>query len=168
MTSQDDSPQDDSVQKDSAQDGGPLGWLSRLTGRRQRTTSLRHPGNSFFGLRRGAKAPSAGAQASPHSSSHQEATLNTDEPLRVTAIVQGTVQGVGFRYWTWRQAEKLGLAGSAVNQTDGSVRVVAEGPRSAVRELLRDIQGPDAPGAVFKVDAHYEEAAGGLDGFTTG
>ncbi|MDO5618665.1 MAG: acylphosphatase [Kocuria sp.] len=94
--------------------------------------------------------------------------MDTEQPIRVTAVVQGTVQGVGFRYWTWRQAEKLGLAGSAVNQTDGSVRVVAEGPRWAVRDLLRSIQGTEAPGAVFTVDAHYEDARGDLNGFTTG
>lgn len=94
--------------------------------------------------------------------------MDTEQSIRVTAVVQGTVQGVGFRYWTWRQAEKLGLVGSAVNQADGSVQVVAEGPRWAVRDLLREIQGSDAPGAVFTVDAHYEAPGGDLRGFTTG
>ncbi|WP_260853390.1 acylphosphatase [Kocuria palustris] len=93
--------------------------------------------------------------------------MDTSEQLRATAIVHGTVQGVGFRYWTWKQAEKLGLVGSAQNLDDGSVRVVAEGPRWAVRDLLQQIQGTDAPGAVLRVDAHYEDAVGDLRGFTT-
>lgn len=94
--------------------------------------------------------------------------MNTDELLRVTAHVHGTVQGVGFRYWTWKQAEKLGLVGSAANLEDGSVRVIAEGPRWAVRDLLQEMQGPDAPGAVFRLDTHFESPAGDLTGFTTG
>lgn len=93
--------------------------------------------------------------------------MDTSEQLRATAIVHGTVQGVGFRYWSWKQAEKLGLVGSAENLEDGSVRVVAEGQRWAVRDLLQQIQGPDAPGAVFRVDAHFEDAVGDLRGFTT-
>lgn len=147
--------------------GGVLGWLSRLTGRKQRPAALQHPGQNFLGIKPGAKGRrSRGpASGSPH---HQEHTLDTEQPIRVTAVVQGTVQGVGFRYWTWKQAEQLGLTGSAVNESDGSVRVVAEGPRWAVRDLLRSIQGSEAPGAVFTVDAHYEDARGDLNDFTTG
>lgn len=147
--------------------GGPLGWLSRLTGRKQRPAPLQHPGQNFLGFKPGAKANRSQDMGS-ESQNQQEQTLDTEQPLRVTAVVQGTVQGVGFRYWTWKQAEKLGLNGSAVNESDGSVRVVAEGPRWAVRDLLRSIQGSDAPGAVFTVDAHYEDARGDLSTFTTG
>lgn len=93
--------------------------------------------------------------------------MDTKEQLRAVAIVHGTVQGVGFRYWTWKHAEKLGLVGSAENLDDGSVRVIAEGPRWAVRDLLQEIQGPDAPGAVFRVDSHFEAPGGDLTGFTT-
>lgn len=147
--------------------GGPLGWLSRLTGRKQRPAPLQHPGQNFWGFVPGAKGSKTQDMANA-SDDRQEPTLDTQLPIRVTAVVQGTVQGVGFRYWTWKQAEKLGLSGSAVNESDGSVRVVAEGPRWAVRDLLRSIQGPEAPGAVFTVDAHYEDARGDVNNFTTG
>lgn len=55
---------------------------------------------------------------------------------RLTAFVHGSVQGVGFRWWTRSQALELGLAGSATNLDDGRVCVVAEGPETACRELL--------------------------------
>lgn len=97
----------------------------------------------------------------------EEDRLDTKEQLRSFAIVHGTVQGVGFRYWTWKHAEKLGLAGSARNLDDGTVEVIAEGTRWAVRDLLKEIQGPDAPGVVLRVDAHFEDAQGDLRGFTT-
>lgn len=55
---------------------------------------------------------------------------------RLTAFVHGSVQGVGFRWWTRSQALELGLAGSATNLDDGRVCVVAEGPETTCRELL--------------------------------
>ena len=60
--------------------------------------------------------------------------------------VIGRVQGVGFRWWTRRVAEELGLGGHVRNRPDGSVEVHATGPVAALDRLetvLRD--GP--PGA---------------------
>jgi len=94
--------------------------------------------------------------------------LDLNEPLRLTAVVHGSVQGVGFRYWTWRHAEKLGLHGSAVNNADGTVGVIAEGPRWAVGDLLKALNSNDTPGAVMKVDAHFGPATGEFGAFTTG
>ena len=48
---------------------------------------------------------------------------------RLDASVRGRVQGVGFRVFALREAMDLGLAGWVANQADGSVRIVAEGPR---------------------------------------
>jgi acylphosphatase len=56
-------------------------------------------------------------------------------------IVLGRVQGVGFRYFVLREAERLGLTGFARNRPDGSVEVVAEGSEETLAELegrLRD------------------------------
>lgn len=55
---------------------------------------------------------------------------------RLTAVVTGLVQGVGFRYTTAAVARDLGLTGRVRNQPDGSVLVVAEGPRPALERLL--------------------------------
>lgn len=54
---------------------------------------------------------------------------------RMTALVTGDVQGVGFRWWTRSQLQRLGLEGSATNLPDGRVRVVVEGPRADVEKL---------------------------------
>jgi acylphosphatase len=59
-------------------------------------------------------------------------------------IVQGRVQGVGYRYFVRRQAEVLGVTGYARNRPDGSVEVVAEGPEEALRDFeARLREGPD-------------------------
>ncbi len=60
-------------------------------------------------------------------------------------LVHGHVQGVGFRWWVWRQATRLGLRGLARNLRDGSVEVIAEGAESALADLERALaQGPPA------------------------
>jgi acylphosphatase len=78
--------------------------------------------------------------------------------VRLTAVVRGRVQGVGFRYWTRRQAERLGLVGTATNRPDGAVEVVAEGPREAAERLLEVLGNDNTPGFVGGIDASWSEA----------
>ncbi|GGM06471.1 acylphosphatase [Nakamurella endophytica] len=83
-----------------------------------------------------------------------------EDAVRLTAFVQGRVQGVGFRWWTRARALELGLAGSATNLADGRVQVVAEGPRAAAAALLAALQGPDTPGTVVHVGEQWGAARG--------
>lgn len=50
--------------------------------------------------------------------------------------VHGRVQGVGFRYSTQHEAQRLGLTGYARNMDDGSVEVVACGDSQKVEQLI--------------------------------
>lgn len=52
------------------------------------------------------------------------------------AWVHGMVQGVGFRYSTQHEAQRLGLTGYARNLDDGSVEVVACGEAENVDKLV--------------------------------
>jgi acylphosphatase len=84
---------------------------------------------------------------------------------RVVATVRGHVQGVGFRAWVHRRAAVLGLVGGARNVPDGSVEVVAQGPRDDVRALLDALRGaPDRPGRVDSVDEVWSGSEGPDDG----
>jgi len=58
-------------------------------------------------------------------------------------IVSGKVQNVGYRFYTQKRAQELGLAGFVQNRSDGSVFIEVEGEQS-VLELFRDWceQGP--------------------------
>lgn len=70
-------------------------------------------------------------------------TEQTTVAARVRARVYGLVQGVGFREFVRRHAQALGLRGWVRNLPDGSVELEAEGPRSALDELVRLVrQGP--------------------------
>lgn len=78
--------------------------------------------------------------------------------VRLTVLVKGHVQGVGFRWWTRSRALELGLAGSATNLEDGRVQVVAEGPEPACRALLALL--PNGPGRVDFLAERWGAARG--------
>lgn len=80
---------------------------------------------------------------------------------RLNAIVQGRVQGVGFRFFVLRQAVALDLTGWVRNLEGGSaVEVLAEGASSSLRELLAALhEGPDAA-YVRDVKVQYSPATG--------
>lgn len=57
--------------------------------------------------------------------------------------IHGEVQGVNFRYYVMREAERLNLTGFVRNMPDGSVAVTAEGEETALQKLLEWCQrGP--------------------------
>jgi len=65
-------------------------------------------------------------------------------------MVEGLVQGVGFRWYTLRVARRAGLAGWVANLPDGTVEVAAAGSRQSLAVFQKEIRtGP--PGA--RVDA---------------
>lgn len=83
---------------------------------------------------------------------------------RMTAFVHGTVQGVGFRWWTRSRALELGLSGHATNLADGRVQVVAEGPRTQCEKLLELLKEEPSttrrPGSVEVVVEQWADAKG--------
>jgi acylphosphatase len=88
------------------------------------------------------------------------------QQIRAHVFISGTVQGVGYRYSTMRQAQRLGVNGWVRNLPDKRVEAVFEGSRHVVEEIIRWChQGPSA--AVVKdVVVEYEEREG-LRGFET-
>ncbi len=86
--------------------------------------------------------------------------------VRKAFKVYGGVQGIGFRWWTRRQAHRLRLSGSVRNCFDGTVDVVIGGPATAVTEMvqllkvgpagahverLNELPGPDSLPDAFKI-----------------
>jgi acylphosphatase len=105
--------------------------------------------------------------------------------VRLTAWVEGRVQGVGFRWWVRSRALELGLSGFAENLADGRVKVVAEGPEDRCQDLLALLErnsglaansglagttalehGRARPGRVRNVAHRWAEAAGSMSSFT--
>ena len=50
--------------------------------------------------------------------------------------ITGFVQGVGFRAWTERQANALGLSGWVRNCENGDVEALFSGPQEKVQAML--------------------------------
>lgn len=85
-----------------------------------------------------------------------------DDVARLDAVVRGRVQGVGFRYFVMREARRLGLDGWISNEADGSVRVVADGPRATLEVLLEALrEGPPASIVERVMDDWPPVASGG-------
>jgi len=90
---------------------------------------------------------------------------NAVEMARLQAFISGAVQGVGYRYFAMNAAHELGITGWVRNLHDGSVQVVAEGPRQALEKLLVILrQGPHS-GRVDEVRDSWFECQGEFDRF---
>lgn len=91
----------------------------------------------------------------------------------VRAVLRGKVQGVGYRDATRRRARQLGAMGWVRNGEDGSVLVHAEGPASAVNELVaflregpRSAEPADVQIERVKVEGHEQFAIRGVSAGT--
>jgi len=88
-----------------------------------------------------------------------------EDQARVHLTIEGRVQGVFFRYSTVEEAVGLRLKGKVRNCPDGSVEVVAEGPRQNIEDLIHWCRhGP--PGAhVHNVRIQWEDYKGEFETF---
>lgn len=60
-------------------------------------------------------------------------------------VITGSVQGVGYRYFAQRVAERLGVAGYVKNLHGGSVEIYAIGYEDQLRDLRAQLEcGPGA------------------------
>ena len=74
----------------------------------------------------------------------------------VRVLIEGRVQGVGFRYWLIERAGGLGLDGWVRNRRDGAVEAVFAGPAEAVTEMVRRCQDGPAFARVARVNEQPE------------
>jgi len=74
--------------------------------------------------------------------------------------IEGRVQGVGFRWWTQRQARALGLRGWVRNRSDGAVEALAIGEPAALEAFLAACGEGPAGAAVRSVEQSAAEDDG--------
>jgi acylphosphatase len=85
--------------------------------------------------------------------------------VRTHLVIEGRVQGVFFRDTTRREAVGLGLRGWVKNCFDGSVEVVAEGPRDAVENLVEWCHHGPPAARVTALQRFDEKFTGEFDAF---
>jgi acylphosphatase len=74
-------------------------------------------------------------------------------------LIQGRVQGVGFRWYVQREAGKLDLRGWVRNTEEGEVEVVASGPSEDLAELRVSLRhGPRGSRVDRLIEHHLAES----------
>ncbi|MBK7045351.1 MAG: acylphosphatase [bacterium] len=84
---------------------------------------------------------------------------------RLELRISGRVQGVGFRWHAREEALRLGLTGRVRNLADGSVQLVAEGPRVSLEALATWCGRGPVRARVDVCEAAWSEAAGAWNDF---
>jgi acylphosphatase len=80
-------------------------------------------------------------------------------------IVKGMVQGVGFRYFVWREATKLSLSGYVRNLYNGDVEVEAEGDRSLLEEFIMEVRAGPRSAHVSDLEIEWRASQARFKGF---
>ena len=85
--------------------------------------------------------------------------------LQLHAIVEGRVQGVGFRFFVLQNAMQLGLTGWVRNTWDDKVEVCAEGPRSTLETLSGMLRTGPGSANVTSLITDWQPASGKYSSF---
>lgn len=88
------------------------------------------------------------------------------EQAALRAIVHGRVQGVGYRYFVIERARPLGLAGRVRNLPDGTVEVIASGPRETLEKFVGELRTGPSFSRVTDVEVQWDAVAAPTEGFT--
>jgi len=83
----------------------------------------------------------------------------------VRVLIEGRVQGVGFRAWTEQAAAELGLAGWVRNRRGGAVEALFSGPAEDVARMLERCRDGPRAAAVTAVRVLEEGGAAPPEGF---
>ncbi|MGB9598552.1 MAG: acylphosphatase [Minisyncoccales bacterium] len=79
--------------------------------------------------------------------------------------VFGFVQGIGYRSWTKKRAEELGLNGWVRNLSDGSVEAYFEGKSNSLSRMIELMKKGPRFARVEKIEIKEESQIKGLDNF---
>ena len=63
-----------------------------------------------------------------------------EDTLTVNMKITGKVQGVGFRYFVLRQAQKLGINGWVSNKSNGDVEALAQGEKADLEQFIAKVK----------------------------
>jgi acylphosphatase len=83
----------------------------------------------------------------------------------VRIFISGKVQGVGYRFSTRQQAQKLGVNGWVKNLPDGRVEAVLAGDRPAVEQMIQWCRVGPAAAVIEKITVEEMESRV-IKGFT--
>jgi acylphosphatase len=77
--------------------------------------------------------------------------------VRAEILVNGLVQGVGYRYFVLREAQKLDLNGFSENLFTGEVLTVVEGEQALIEDLISKLKVGPIHAAVKNCRVNWQE-----------
>ena len=91
--------------------------------------------------------------------------MSRGEQHRLHVVIEGLVQGVGYRHATYIEARKLGLAGWVKNLPDGRVEACFEGDRATLESILTWCRRGPFLSKVEEAESNWEPASGEFSSF---
>ncbi len=91
--------------------------------------------------------------------------MNNPSIAGIQAIIEGRVQGVGFRYFVQYQAKLLNLTGWVRNINNNQVEVFAEGLEPALKIFIQKLQEGPAQARVDSCNIHWLTPTGNFHSF---
>ena len=80
-------------------------------------------------------------------------------------VISGMVQGVGYRYFTQRQARHLNLTGWVKNLYSGEVEILVEGERSRIEIFIKALRTGNPYATVRNIQLNWKSHTGKYSGF---
>ncbi len=85
------------------------------------------------------------------------------EIVSVHIVIQGHVQGIGFRAFVCEEARELGVDGIVENLADGDVKAIGIGTRAILEKFIERVKAGNGYSIIEKVHIKWHE-----DGEPTG
>ena len=91
--------------------------------------------------------------------------MTPEEVSRAEVIAYGDVQRVGYRYVVQDIARRLGIRGYVENVPDGTVKMVAEGPKRDLKAFVEAVKVREPPIDVKELKVTYGKPTGEFECF---
>lgn len=77
--------------------------------------------------------------------------------MRKRILFYGRVQGVGFRYSSYTEANLIGLTGWVRNLSEGTVEMEVQGTKEKIQQLIENISSQRFISIEYKEEEQIEE-----------
>lgn len=84
---------------------------------------------------------------------------------RAHVIIQGQVQGVGYRYFAMKTAQQASIVGWVKNREDGSVELIAQGEESAIEQFAWTLRNKHPWAKINNMEIQWIENEDNLHAF---
>lgn len=89
----------------------------------------------------------------------------SQDQVRLHVLIDGRVQGVGFRFFVMEKANLLGIYGWVRNTYEGKVEVLAEGERTTLEDFLSYLKRGPRAAFVNDIQIQWDNGSGQFSEF---